>query len=363
MRHVLGRDSLSGVADCQRDVVAGRHDGLFLDVGLVDVHIRGFNGEFAAFGHGVTRVGREIHEDLLDLSGIGFDFAQVVLGHNHQFDVLTDEVGQHAAGFLNNRIQIEQLQRLQLLTAEGKQLPRQLGGPARGGENFFRIAAQGIFRRQRIEHEFGIGADDHEQIVEVVRHASGELTDGLHLLCLAELGFDTAALADIQKSDHGANDFGAAAHGIGPVLDRETGTVTPPQDFVAVVDFPTVLQSLKHLTRLPQVGLTIGVGVMHQQVHIFVQQLLQIRVTQQPQAGGVTEGAFSVAIEADNGLGGGVKEESHEFFPLAKGRFRQLQLTIAVAFVVGAHAVVYHYTGYIGITRREHRVTGGALRK
>ena len=79
--------------------------------------------------------------------------------------------------------------RLQRLAPrEGQQAPRQIGAAQRRVE---RIADQ--FRRSRrrrsirVAQQIEIADDDAEQIVEIVRHAAGEIADRLHLLRLAQL--------------------------------------------------------------------------------------------------------------------------------------------------------------------------------
>ena len=46
-------------------------------VGFVQFHVGGFEGELAAVRHGVAGIEGEVHDDLLDLPGIGFDRAQI----------------------------------------------------------------------------------------------------------------------------------------------------------------------------------------------------------------------------------------------------------------------------------------------
>jgi hypothetical protein len=49
-----------------------------------------------------------------------------------------------------------------------------------------------VARRQHVElHE-----DGGQQVVEVVRHAAGQLADGLHLLALGELQLDLLLLGE-----------------------------------------------------------------------------------------------------------------------------------------------------------------------
>src|SRR5690348_9108522 len=48
-----------------------------------------------------------------------------------------------------------------------------------------------------IQRKFGIAADDHEQVVEIVSYTASELADGIHFLRLEQLRFQLPALGDI----------------------------------------------------------------------------------------------------------------------------------------------------------------------
>ena len=47
------------------------------------------------------------------------------------------------------------------------------------------------------QHELGVRADDHQQIVEVVRDAAGEAAHDLELLRVLQLRFERGALRDV----------------------------------------------------------------------------------------------------------------------------------------------------------------------
>ena len=58
-------------------------------------------------------------------------------------------------------------------------------------------AAQVRVGADAFEQEFGVSRDDREQVVEVMRDAAGEASDGFHLLRLAELLLQGAAFGDV----------------------------------------------------------------------------------------------------------------------------------------------------------------------
>ena len=58
------------------------------------------------------------------------------------------------------------------------------------------------------QQQLGIAPDDRQHVVEVVRHAAGELADGLHLLRLAQLLLQCLALGDVPHDGlHGGFAF------------------------------------------------------------------------------------------------------------------------------------------------------------
>ena len=52
-----------------------------------------------------------------------------------------------------------------------------------------------------VEHQVAVAENRRQQVVEVVRDAAGELADRLHLLRLAQLLFELAALGDVARVD------------------------------------------------------------------------------------------------------------------------------------------------------------------
>ena len=80
--------------------------------------------------------------------------------------------------------------------------------------------------RTSVRRQFGhqgerrIALDDHEEIVEIVRHAAGELADGVHFLRLAKLLLEQALLGDVVAEDCHAGDLAAAGDGVERLRQR-----------------------------------------------------------------------------------------------------------------------------------------------
>ncbi len=80
-------------------------------------------------------------------------------------------------------------------------MPRQVGAPRRGGADHVGDLGEVRPILDRVGEDFD-GAGDHGQnVVEVVRHAAGELADRFHLLRLPDLGL--VGLDLLKTFDHG----------------------------------------------------------------------------------------------------------------------------------------------------------------
>ena len=193
----LGIHSHAGVADGQHHVLAGFRRGVKTGITLVQRDIGGLNRELAAARHGVARIDRQIHDDLLDLAGIGFGRAQFAPRNHDQLDVFADQASQHFEVFRDHRVQIENLGSQHLLAAEGQELAGERGGAVGGIGNFLRGPAHRRIGADALQQKLAVAGDHHQQIVEVVGNAAGQAADGFHLLGLAKLLFQRAMLGHI----------------------------------------------------------------------------------------------------------------------------------------------------------------------
>ncbi len=189
--------TLAGVADGNHDVGSVLDESIFRTVGLVEGDAGGANADFAAVGHGVFSIDDEIHDDLLELTGIGASATDGGSETGGEFDIFADERAQEALHIGDDGVHVDDLEFEKLLAAEGEKLTREGSGAIGGLLNGFGLDVQRVFGSELIEENFGIAADDHEQIVEVVSDASGETADGFHFLRLTELIFEDATLGDV----------------------------------------------------------------------------------------------------------------------------------------------------------------------
>ena len=125
-------------------------------------------------------------------------------------DVDPDPGADQRADQLRHRLDlgadIEYLRLQGLPAGERQQLSGQLGGALHRLGDRVDIAPAPLFRQFAAAQEIGRGADDGQQIVEIVRHAAGQLSDRFHLLRLAQRFLALAAFGDVDGLRHRADD-------------------------------------------------------------------------------------------------------------------------------------------------------------
>src|SRR5207253_6191030 len=179
----------------------------------------------------------QVHNDLLDLAGISACSTQVVRQTSVQLDVLPDQRAQQPLHVTDNRVQVHDFEFKKLLAAEREQLTSE-GGRALGclldGRDF---RVHGIVTTCVLEENFGITADHHQKIVEIMSHTAGESSHGLHFLRLTELIFQHAAFGDIF-----GNHFKNLLSNIGA---GDGSTTQPDRDGIDVLALPADLDVLQ----------------------------------------------------------------------------------------------------------------------
>src|SRR5581483_2523011 len=120
--------SAAGVADRKHHVLAGHNLGVGMGVRLSEVHIAGFDNELSALRHSIPGIDYEIHDDLLDFSGIGFDAAALGIGNNDEFDLFAERALQHVTEIADEIDEGEDPGREHLLAAKSEQFSGQPGG-------------------------------------------------------------------------------------------------------------------------------------------------------------------------------------------------------------------------------------------
>ena len=174
-------------------------------VSFGQVHVRRLERELAALGHGVPRVHREVHEDLLELSGVGLHGTRVRRETGAQLDVLAEQAAEHLLKVAHQGPDVDHARLQDLLPAEREQLSREAGGPVGGLANFGDILVTGVAGAQIFEEQVRVAGDRGENVVEVVSDPAREPADRFHFLRLAQLLLELHALGDIAADAEDAD--------------------------------------------------------------------------------------------------------------------------------------------------------------
>ncbi len=85
---------------------------------LAHGHVGALHGELAAFGHGIFGVDNEVHDDLLELPGVGAGVSRLSGEPRDQFDVFADQGPQQALHVTYDPVDVDHLEFEELLAAE-----------------------------------------------------------------------------------------------------------------------------------------------------------------------------------------------------------------------------------------------------
>ena len=164
--------------------------GCAFAVVAVEFGVGSLDEEAAAVRHGIAGVHGQIHDDLFHLAGVGANGAEV--GEVRMTSSMSSPIRRGMSLPMSSttvlRLSDARLQNLH--AAESEELARQRGRAIGGAVDLFDFAGDGIAGRQNVQQQLGVALDDHQEIVEVVRDAAGEATDGFHFLRLAKLVFE-----------------------------------------------------------------------------------------------------------------------------------------------------------------------------
>ena len=176
----------AGIGHGNHDVLAGSDVAMLLRIGLVECRIADLDRQPAAVGHGVARVEHQVEQRRGQLPGIDAGQPQLPIEQEFTFDMFAEGSSQQLFHAENLPADVDVLWHQGLLARERQQAPGQLRATFGGRHDAFGERAQFRMRRQLFGDVFRVAQDDGQEVVEVVRHAAGELTHGLHLLGLAE---------------------------------------------------------------------------------------------------------------------------------------------------------------------------------
>ena len=166
--------------------------------------------KLATLPHGVAGIDREIDQGGLELGDVGNRKAIGVRYVDLDPDPCADQWTHELRDRVDLGADIEHLRFQRLPSGKRQQLPGQLGGAFDGIGDRVDVTAAALVRQVAAAKEVGGGTDDRQQVVEIVRDAPGQLTDGLHFLRLAQRFLALAPFGDVDRFRHRADDSAMA---------------------------------------------------------------------------------------------------------------------------------------------------------
>src|SRR4029079_17095480 len=137
--------------------------------------------------HGVSRVHREVDDDLLELPGVGANGTEVAAVLDDQLDGFAQKALQQMGHLRHNVGKLEHLRAQGLLPREGKKLSSKARSAVRIRLDLLDVVIVDVPRRVPHQHQVAVANDRGQNVVEVVGDASSELPDDLHLRRLGDL--------------------------------------------------------------------------------------------------------------------------------------------------------------------------------
>src|ERR1019366_3017126 len=189
-------DALAGIGNRDYGVAPGLDETLFAKV-LAHGNVGTLQCELAAFGHGIFGIDDQVHDDLLQLAGIGAGVSGLGGEPRHQFDVFADQGPQQALHVADDGVDVDYLEFEELLAAERQQLASEGRGAVGCLLDGLDLLVHGAALFQLLQQDLGVSVNDHQKVVEVVGDAAGEAADGIHFLRLAKLLFELTPVGDI----------------------------------------------------------------------------------------------------------------------------------------------------------------------
>ena len=178
----LGRDAGAAVGYAQGDEFAGDAQR----IAFVHGDVVGRDREAAAAAHGIARIDREVEQRQLELAVIDGDGPRA--GRDAKCDryITTQARLQDALYGRQPLTEIDHHLLMRLPARKGQKLAREGGAAANGNVDGLEGAEQACVGTHKAAQALGVAAHHHQEIVEVMRHAAGQLAEGLQPLRLLE---------------------------------------------------------------------------------------------------------------------------------------------------------------------------------
>ena len=254
----------TSVTNGQHHELTGFHGRMHAGIAVVERDVAGFDGELAALGHGISRVDREIHDDLPDLAGIGLHGAEIRSRNHGQINVFSNHASEHLGVFSHHGVQVHDLGCNHLLAAEGEELAGECGCTLGGASNLLNQAAKLGVMGGALGEKFAVAGDHHEQIVEVMRNAAGQPAHRFHFLRLAKLLFQGPAFGYVfgeeleEERRFFFETYAFSGYGAAGKTDQYRFTVLGHPLGSQILEWPQGAQTIRHSEPLLRITMEVG---------------------------------------------------------------------------------------------------------
>src|SRR6266568_203830 len=189
--------TLSGVGKRNHGIAAWFTETMRLDIIRIHFYRAGLKSEQASIRHGITGIGRQVHQDLFDLPAVGIDGQFFQAYQYPEIDIRSDDVLQEFFDLFDDQVQIDRLRIDDLFSAEGEQTAGQIDGPVGSRKHLDQIFSLGVVPGHVHLYQGAETDDGCKDIIEIMSHAPCQLAYGLHLLGLEELAFQCLAFGNV----------------------------------------------------------------------------------------------------------------------------------------------------------------------
>ena len=138
--------------------------------------------------------------ELLDVARIGAHDGRSGVESRLEHHVVANETLQEALHAADDPVQIDRVRRGTILTTEEEKLAGERGSALAGLGDLVDEAPQRIVRGQASQRQLTAARHGHQHVVEVVSDAAGQEAESLHLLSLAQLLLQPAALGNVERN-------------------------------------------------------------------------------------------------------------------------------------------------------------------
>ena len=206
--------------------------------------------------HGVAGVHRHVDQGRLELAHVSAHEAGVARHLDDDLDARPCHCVEHLAHSAQPGAHLEHLRLQRLPPGECQELAGQPRGAVDRVGHRFDVAQPARLEKARATQEVHGGADDGQQVVEIVRHAAGELADGLQPLALPQglLGLLQGLRLLPLRLDVTADGIDAAVPGPGGPGDPAIAAVLVAVAVVEAQERLAVLQARNTLHRALEIA-------------------------------------------------------------------------------------------------------------